>query len=172
MHNCFPYVQNEANLKCLADCQSWVAEQRKSEVTVVRGKGLAAKDMRTVFNKATSDPYYTLEFKGRSFTSEHRPKTLEPEWKPAPFDLGWITEAETAPLKIELFDYDCLSSDDFMGQRWIPGCALYDLGPGHHTFWFLLGDFKMRSDVKEDVFGDILIHIVVQEEENEAIKLD
>ena len=170
MPNCRLHVQDDLNLRCLHGCKSWEAERRKITVTVVKGKDLAAKDRPGLLTEASSDPYYSIEFKDKPFVSEYIPKTLDSEWKLSPFELGTITEAETAPLKIMIFDYDSFSSDDFMGVIRVPGCALYDLGPGHHTFWFLAGHTKEEPYAKEDVSGYVLIHFVVQEVKSAALR--
>ena len=77
--------------------------------------------------------------------------------------MGPVGEAETALLKITIFDYDCLKFDDFMGTVTIPAHALYNLGPGQHTYWFLLGHAEKKNGPKGDVFGSILVHITIDE---------
>ena len=132
-------------------------------VSVIKGTNLAPKDLPGLFRRqASSDPYVVMKFKGRSFTSEHRSQTLEPEWKMAPFEMGWITETETRALKIELFDYDLIGADDFMGMVRIPGHALFALGPGHHKYWFTLEGSKKKKHRNETVSGKILVDIFIE----------
>ena len=131
---------------------------RQVTVNVIRGTNLAAKDVTGFFKKTySSDPYFIIMFKNKRYTSEHKPQTLEPEWKSPPFQLGWINEVETKALKVQIFDYDVIGADDFMGMIRIPGHALYHLGVGEHTYWFELGSSKERAYRRETVSGRILI---------------
>ena len=132
-------------------------------VTVLMGRGLAAKDSPGLFRSATSsDPYFSAKFKDKKYVSEVKQRTLEPEWKSPPFDLGWITELEPKPLKIEVFDRDLVGCDDFMGVLRIPGHALSSLGPGNHMYWFTLSDSKDKKHRNQVVSGELLLDIRVE----------
>ena len=127
-------------------------------VSVVRGTGLAAKDVTGIFRRtASSDPYYITNFRNKTYTSEHRSQTLEPEWALIPFALGWITDVESAPLTVQVFDYDAVGKDDFMGEIKVPTHSLFDLGPGDHAFWFVFSHSKQREYRSEEVTGKILV---------------
>ena len=126
------------------------------------GRGLAAKDRPGLIRSATSsDPYFTAKFKDKKYVSEVKQRTLEPEWKSAPFDLGSVTELEPRPLKIEVFDHDPYGNDDFMGVLRIPGYALFSLGPGQHMYWFTLSDSKEKKHRNQVVSGELLLDIRV-----------
>ena len=132
-------------------------------MTVLSGRGLAAKDRASRFSKASSsDPYYAVKFKGASYTSEVVSRSLEPEWKPASFELGWIIESDPKSLKVEVFDHDHSSADDFMGVLKIPAHALFGLGFGHHMFWFPLSDYEKKKRRSQFVSGELLLGIRVE----------
>ena len=130
-------------------------------VTVIRGANLAAKDRSFWFGKDTSsDPYFVIRFKNKTYTSEYRAQTLNPVWKSSGFDLGYITVVETDFLEIEVSDYDTFSSDDFMGMVRVAASALFRLGHGEHCYWFQLSDSKKYKG--EVVSGKILVSFNVE----------
>ena len=130
-------------------------------VTVIKGADLAAKDRSFWFRKgASSDPYFVIRIKNKTYTSEYKAQTLNPVWKSSDFDLGYITEAETDLLEIEILDYDAFSSDDFMGMVRVTASALFRLGPGQHTYWFQLSDSNKHKG--ELVSGKILVNFKIE----------
>ena len=132
-------------------------------IAVVRGADLAAKDRPGLFRRAaSSDPYYVIRFKNKKFTSEYKAQTLNPEWKSSGFDLGFISEVEPKDLKVEMFDYDAVGNDDFMGIVRVPGYALFNLGAGEHIFWFRLGDSKKKKYKHQYVSGRVLLSITIE----------
>ena len=135
---------------------------RHITVQVARGTGLAAKDELGFFRKRpSSDPYFIIRFKNKRYTSEYKSQTLEPEWKPAPFKMGWLTEVESQSLKVQVFDYDVIGADDFMGMIQVSARSLFNLGPGNHYFWFELNRSTERAYKHEEVSGKILLNFRV-----------
>ena len=130
-------------------------------VTVIRGADLAAKDRPSWFGRnASSDPYFVIRFGNKTYTSEYKAQTLNPNWKSSGFDLGYVVETETNPLRIEVFDYDTIGSHDFMGVVEVEGSTLFSLGPGEHCYWFQLSDSKKYKG--EAVSGKILVSLYVE----------
>eukprot|EP00210_Caulerpa_lentillifera_P006507 g6215.t1 len=157
-------VQDKANLECLEMSPSWSPVLRRIQVLVVKGENLAPKDDPGLFGgESSSDPYYIIKFKNKKAISKHVSKSLNPEWKAMIFDMGFITEAEHKGLQIEVYDYDSISADDFMGCIWIPGSALYNHGVGKHDLWLTLGPSKEARHRKEFVSGRIHLEIRVTE---------
>lgn len=133
-------------------------------VRVVEGKDLAASDTGGMFRrKGSSDPYFVIKFRKKFFKSPHQRKTLSPSWKVPEFDLGLLTEAESKALKINLFDYDAVSEDDFLGGIWIPASALFNAGPGIHNLTFMLGPSKEPAFRNAKVSGSILLAVTVKD---------
>lgn len=152
------------NLECLKETESFAPIRRHVRVRVIKGEGLAAKDAGGMFGRPpSSDPYYTIKFKKGCERSKYIRRTLDPVWPVLIFDLGWITESESKGLKIEVFDYDALSKDDFMGCVWIPGSALFNQGVGTQVLWFTLGPSKEEDYRREAVSGRIQLEINVLE---------
>ena len=126
---------------------------------VLKGTGLAAKYVSGFFKKTySSDPYFVITFKDKRYTSKPRLQTLEPEWNSPPFELGWINDAETKALRVQIFDCGAVGADNFMGRIRIPGRALHSLGLGDHIFWFKLGTPKGRANRHLAVSGRVLLH--------------
>ena len=131
-------------------------------VQVIRGTGLAAKDELGFFRKRpSSDPYFIIGFKNKRYTSEYKSQTLDPEWNSTPFQMGWLTEVESQPLRIQVFDYDVDETGDFMGLIQIPARSLFNLGPGNHHYWFELSRSKEIAHRHEEVSGKLLINFRV-----------
>lgn len=155
-------ITDPENLTCLNDSPSFDPVFRSVQVVVIQGEGLAPKDSGGIFGgRPTSDPYYKIKFKKRKEKSQYVPKNLNPHWPPLVFDLGWITEAEPKGLKIEVFDFDVVSENEFMGCIWIPGNALYNQSTPVKRRWFPLGPSKKEGHRGEKVSGKIEIEIRV-----------
>lgn len=62
----------------------------------------------------TSDPYVKVEFEGRIFKTGTRFKTLDPAWNEK---FQYVTQAtnQHAIVRMEVFDYDLVGSDDALG---------------------------------------------------------
>lgn len=87
----------------------------KLVIDIVEGTNLAPKD-----SNGFSDPYvYFTGPDGHTHRTETLTKTLCPVWhKSFSFDLKcneWVT-ASVKPIIFEVWDYDMLSGDDYMGQ--------------------------------------------------------
>ena len=154
--------QNPANLEFLQSNISFPPLLRNVSVRVTQGAELAAKDAARFGREASSDPYFTLKFKKRTFKSEFVKRSLNPTWNEAAFDLGRISESEPKALKIAVYDRDPISKDDFMGAVRIPASALYNTGPGTHDFWFDLGPGK-KEDRQTTVSGRILVSVTAED---------
>jgi len=158
-------IQDPENLICLSEVTSVAPEFRRISVQVVQGSNLAAKDTGMFSRKRSSDPYFIIRFREKSYKSQTIKKTLKPVWNAPSLDLGVLTETEPKSVKIDVFDYDGASSDDFMGQVVIPAKLLFHLGPGHHKLSFDLGPSKNRAYRKEEVSGQLFLTVSVTDED-------
>ena len=130
---------------------------RGISIYVVKGKNLVAKDISFFGHGPTSDPYYTVNFKGQGTESEVQSKTLNPVWNRQWIELGNVKDGETDLLEISIFDRDRFSRDDFMGVVRVSVGELHALGLGEHEFWFTLETDEQHTN--EFVSGDILVKI-------------
>lgn len=111
----------------------------------------------------TSDPYFTMKFRGKTYKSPHINKTLEPIWDTPFFELGLLMETEPKAVKIEVFDFDRMSNDDFMGMIELRGSALFNLGPGVHKMDFRLEPSKKPEYRNEEVSGSLFFQVRVED---------
>ena len=86
-------------------------------VTLLYGVNMVASD-----NNGVSDPYCVLTYNGRQQTTKTQKCTVHPIWNESfyfPVDapyLGHNFKQHNSFLTIQVFDYDALSSHDFLGQ--------------------------------------------------------
>lgn len=107
-------------------------------VQVLSGSDLKAMDS-SMFGKGSSDPFVTLSVHGQKAKSKVQKKTLAPQWNET-FDLN--VDDTSAVLHVQVYDYDLIGSNDFMGEACIPlrsfvdkrrrevTCVLQDEGGG------------------------------------------
>jgi hypothetical protein len=130
------------------------------DVEVIEATNLPAADFG-----GTSDPYCILELSGKygEFTKKQReweevhrthakthvePRTLEPKWHTS--GIHFQLPRHGSMLKINVFDYDEMASDDPLGHLVI---NFNDLLPGVHDGWW-----KIEEPGKEYVaepYGDV-----------------
>jgi len=83
------------------------------KLTVKRARDLLAKDI-SWFGRATSDPYVVVECGGYRFQSSTHNRTLSPSFEYTV--VIPVTEVAHQRLRLELFDEDLLTHDDFLGR--------------------------------------------------------
>jgi hypothetical protein len=113
-------------------------------VEVLGGKDLAAKD-----KSGTSDVYCRVEFGGLKFKTLTKYKTLEPTWDDAEYYFEVAPSALDLALRVAVFDWDMIGSDDPMGQ--VELALLTDLPDGKEV----VKECELVPQKKETVSGTI-----------------
>jgi len=124
------------------------------EVHLIAGRKLAPKD-----SNGLSDPYARIYFcdkdgkivdhiKKKSTTVK---KTLNPKWNEI-YDLE--VDLNVGGLYIQIWDWDRIGSDDFMGQFSIPADRFHS----NTEMWYPL----LPRDAKDEVSGDICIKLRIK----------
>ena len=104
-------------------------EEKVLHVAVIQARNLKAMDL------FTSDPYVTMQGNRKTFKTQVVKKTLNPVWEEG-FELDVTDPA--AVVVFQVWDWDFLSKDDFMGGVDIP---LVDVADGlPHRKWYKLVD--------------------------------
>ena len=109
------------------------------EIFVPEAKNLLRKD-KYLTGSGSSDPYITLSIGQRkiSFRENYVAKTVNPVWN---YESKFVIEdSHGQELKIEVFDYDNSSSDDFLGLKVIDLGAL--ISKQSSDEWITLEDVK------------------------------
>lgn len=96
------------------------------DVTIISGRGLAAKDKK-LFSKDSSYPYVEVYFEKR-LRGRTKPKfkTLSPTWNQTlnfnvgASDASRILHNNSSTISFRIYDYDEISDDDFMGVVNVP----------------------------------------------------
>ncbi|XP_023341723.1 extended synaptotagmin-3, partial [Eurytemora carolleeae] len=117
------------------------------EVMVSKGRNLVKKDKHLIGGK--SDPYIILSIgeKNISFKNQYAEKTVDPTWNyKAAFPLE---EIQGLDLKLEVYDYDAGSEDDFMGRTFLSVSSV--LAGNIEDRWIRLDDTK---------HGEILVSMI------------
>lgn len=112
-------------------------EDKVLHVAVIQARNLKAMDL------FTSDPYVTMTGNRKTFKTEVVKKTLSPVWEEG-FELD-ITDPQ-AVVVFQVWDWDFLSKDDFMGGIDIPLIDYADGKPCRK--WFKLVDNRKTKKGK------------------------
>mmetsp|Transcript_88033 Transcript_88033/g.235504 ORF Transcript_88033/g.235504 Transcript_88033/m.235504 type:complete len:714 (-) Transcript_88033:97-2238(-) len=83
-------------------------------VRLARGRDLVASDL-AIFGEATSDPYGKIMLGSQVVKTSTVSQSCDPDWPVGEcYDLTIFSFRQV--LKIEIFDHDMLSADDFLGK--------------------------------------------------------
>jgi len=106
----------------------------KLEIQIPEARNLDAKD-----SNGLSDPYAKIYFNLKKYTTKIKKKNLNPVWnEECEFVIPHSLEDDT--IAIEVYDWDRLKRDDFIGRNTI---SLADLEPGEEIDeWYHLSSTK------------------------------
>lgn len=110
-------------------------------IKIIKARNLADKDIG-----GTSDPYVNVYVGSSAVKTTVQKKTLNPEWGMV-FNFDMHRSYRYA--KIEIWDKDFASSDDFLGMALIPLLPLRD-GSSFRN-WYPLGKRSSKSSVRGEV---------------------
>lgn len=152
------------NLSCLLD------EQRKRgiaaavlTITVVEGRNLAVMDPT-----GKSDPYCIVKVGNQEQRTTVQYSTISPTWNETlQFDISGVPQlmqnesAESAVnccihhyVQIDVWDYDTLNRDDFMGRIQIPISILTE---DTTAYWFPLGKILAKDNIRGEIFLEVTL---------------
>jgi len=110
-------------------------------LTVHSAQNLLAMDT-TWLGAGSSDPYVKVHCGGYSFRSPTQYKTLSPEFSYTV--ILPVSEPHHQRIRLDLFDEDQMTRDDFLGKLSLPVDALMSWGPESRKV------MKLRSDADEN----------------------
>uniref|UniRef100_A0A8C5Q9B2 RAS p21 protein activator 4 n=1 Tax=Leptobrachium leishanense TaxID=445787 RepID=A0A8C5Q9B2_9ANUR len=145
-------VQGEIHLKI--EIVSTEASQ-KVRCAVFEARDLARKD-----RNGASDPFVRVQYNGKVHESSVVKKSCYPRWNEAfEFDLD---ESFIEKLTIEVWDWDLVSRNDFLGKVVINLNGLQtDL---QLEGWFRLSPGKSKANVDEGNLGSLQLHVRLRDE--------
>eukprot|EP01089_Gocevia_fonbrunei_P023048 TRINITY_DN9550_c0_g1_i3.p1 TRINITY_DN9550_c0_g1~~TRINITY_DN9550_c0_g1_i3.p1 ORF type:complete len:189 (+),score=26.49 TRINITY_DN9550_c0_g1_i3:285-851(+) len=106
-------------------------------IKLIAGHNLPAKDMN-----GFSDPYVVAILGDNRVKSKTKMKTLNPTWDE---NLNLNVSNVNDTLLIEVYDYDAVSKDDFIGAVNIP---LQTIANGGFPKWYDLQNKEMKGQVR------------------------
>eukprot|EP00929_Paragymnodinium_shiwhaense_P039678 TRINITY_DN20822_c0_g1_i1.p1 TRINITY_DN20822_c0_g1~~TRINITY_DN20822_c0_g1_i1.p1 ORF type:complete len:571 (+),score=134.99 TRINITY_DN20822_c0_g1_i1:61-1773(+) len=112
----------------------------------LRAEGLVGADT-WVFSQATSDPYVKVTLGDKDWTSSVVSQTCNPAWSDADVSAFVIYDKEQT-LKVEVFDQDMVTSDDFLGA--LKPISIADALTASLTYLPLL---NTDDDLKDQLFA-------------------
>ena len=96
-----------------------------------------------------------MSFGERKTESSVEKDTLRPKWKEGPLELGPLDVNGSGKLKIELYDKDTVTYDDFMGSVSLSERQLWVAAEGDGKVWFKVvapkGDERNAGHIQLDV---------------------
>ncbi|KAI8112634.1 hypothetical protein M9434_003955 [Picochlorum sp. BPE23] len=141
----------------------FLAEKRQLYVKIIAAKGVLALDTNNL-----SDPYCVVSVGTDSNTTRVEKKTLAPVWDETfVFDAACLQSAidDRLPcLRLDLYDWDHFSADDFMGQVIIP---FHDIEERDHLGWRSFPIKGVRKG-KEEMHGTLELCIWFGDDEHQS----
>lgn len=128
-------------------------ERRRLKLNVSEGRDLTPMDI-SLFKKR-SDPYLKIFYRGKFFKSEIQYATLEPKYNFAPLDIGEVVECDDDIIEIQVWDWDKLTEDDFMGMVRICVGGVCQLGAGEHDTWLPVSATKEQKEENIKITGEL-----------------
>eukprot|EP00824_Muranothrix_gubernata_P009272 TRINITY_DN21846_c0_g1_i1.p1 TRINITY_DN21846_c0_g1~~TRINITY_DN21846_c0_g1_i1.p1 ORF type:complete len:1314 (+),score=387.07 TRINITY_DN21846_c0_g1_i1:460-3942(+) len=115
-------------------------------------KVVEARELEKMDKFGQSDPYCVLTIEGDTQKTDVVKKTLEPKWDA---EFKFPLDSDTAELVIDMFDWDKIGDDEFMGRVTIPVSSLLD-GQWHDQ-WLNL---RPKQEGGKETKG--YLHVVAQ----------
>ncbi|KAM5181749.1 ras GTPase-activating protein 4-like [Mantella aurantiaca] len=127
----------------------------KLRCTVFEARDLARKD-----RNGASDPFVRVQYNGKTQESSVVKKSCYPRWNEA-FDFD-LDESFTEKLTIEVWDWDLVSKNDFLGKVVINVNGLQkDL---QEEGWFRLSPGKSKVSMDEGNLGSLQLQVRLRDE--------
>lgn len=134
----------------------------KVRIKIIAGRNLAAMDP-----SGKSDPYCVVGLvdsnghyiKGQTrYKTDVEYKTLKPCWtKNNKFTFSPFSHGQICGVRIEVWDEDKISADDFMGQVTLDPDTYFK--PGDISVWLTLESRKGKEKEDSEVSGDLYVQI-------------
>ncbi|KAL2095021.1 hypothetical protein ACEWY4_009740 [Coilia grayii] len=129
--------------------------------TRLRCQVMEARDLAKKDRNGASDPFVRVRYNGKTCESAVVKKTRYPRWNES-FEFELEDASADSPLSVEVWDWDLVSRNDFLGK------VLFNINrlqsAQQEEGWFRLGPDKPKHSEQEGALGSLRLQLRLRDE--------
>uniref|UniRef100_A0AAY4DEK0 Ras GTPase-activating protein 4-like n=1 Tax=Denticeps clupeoides TaxID=299321 RepID=A0AAY4DEK0_9TELE len=125
--------------------------------TRLRCQVLEARDLARKDRNGASDPFVRVQYNGKTHESTVVKKSCYPRWNES-FEFELDDAAADSSLSVEVWDWDLVSRNDFLGK------VTHQLLAQQEEGWFRLGPDKPKHNHHEGALGALRLQLRLRDE--------
>lgn len=142
-----------SNLDCVSAIKAEPLKRMIMNMNVKKGRNLTPMDV--TFFKKSSDPYLKIFYRGKQYKSETIKGTLNPTFTMRPLEIGEVVECDDDEIEIQVWDWDAITEDDFMGMVRLCVGGICQKGAGKHDVWLPLTGTMEQKEEGTKITGEL-----------------
>ncbi|GMH36837.1 hypothetical protein BSKO_04710 [Bryopsis sp. KO-2023] len=141
------------NLECVRSLEPVPLQRLMMHFNIKKGRNLTPMDV-SLFKKS-SDPYLKIFYRGKQYKSEVITGTLHPTFNMKALPIGEVVECDDDEIEVQVWDWDRLTEDDFMGMVRLCVGGIVQKGPGVHDVWLPLTGTMEQKEEGTKITGEL-----------------
>ncbi|XP_063060094.1 ras GTPase-activating protein 4 [Engraulis encrasicolus] len=131
--------------------------------TRLRCQVMEARDLAKKDRNGASDPFVRVRYNGKTCESAVVKKTRYPRWNES-FEFELEDASADSPLSVEVWDWDLVSRNDFLGKVLFNINGLQSAQTQQEEGWFRLGPDKPKHSEQEGTLGSLRLQLRLRDE--------